>query len=83
MRPRMHILDDEDEALMRRWKGSGLGVYPEHLVDNEYEAVFACGSFVLNVKAAAGGVPLFTDDDRALLRMFLDEREAIGSAVKE
>jgi hypothetical protein len=80
--PRLHVLDDTDDALMRRWKGNGLGTYRVHIVDEEYALAFTDGQFQLQVESGIGAVPIFTDDDRVLLGMYLDELEAKGQAVR-
>lgn len=77
-----HILDEADDRLLARWKGNGLSTYTVHVMDDEREVVFSHGSFELRVPAGMYGVPIFTQDERDLLSLFLDEYEMVPQAVK-
>ena len=77
-----HTLDEEDDKLMARWKGNGLNVYTALIKDDEREVVFNAYGFELRVPAAMYGVPMFTQDHRDILTMFLDELEAAPQVVR-
>lgn len=72
---RKHILDDDDEEILRRWKGNGWKVWTEPRQDEERVVVFSARDLHLEVEAGMYGVPIFTQPERELLLMAMDEFE--------
>lgn len=82
-----HNLDEDDEKLVQRWKGNGLGVYTQEVPDddehtNDKDVVFSASGFELRVPSAMYGVPIFNQDERDVLKLFLDELEAAPQVVR-
>lgn len=75
-----HVLSDEDEALVALWKGKGLGMYRQFVVDDESVVHFVDGDFQVTVEGSINGAPLFTHDARTALQERISEYERTREA---